>query len=142
MHQFNLACVLLANHKQTDKFMDSNDIEFVEEQPLPEMKTLVACINKWAERGFTDTFTVSEKGLNSKNKDKFYLPEEVAILDFYRFEGQSDPSDSSIMYVVETNDHAKGVIIDAFGAYADAELTHFMSQVVTMDKKNANKVVE
>ena len=53
----------------------------------------------------------------------------------YRFEGQSDPADNAIMYVVETGDGVKGTLIDAYGAYADENVNKFMSEVEEISKK-------
>ena len=37
----------------------------------------------------------------------------------YRFEGESDPSDSSILYVMEANDGSIGYSVDAYGAFSN-----------------------
>ena len=34
----------------------------------------------------------------------------------------SDPDDSSVLYALEGPDGAKGLLVDAYGAYADASL--------------------
>ena len=54
---------------------------------------------------------------------------------FFRFEGDSDPADNSILYVVETNDGTKGTLIDAYGPYADPKVSKFMQQVDDIQKK-------
>jgi hypothetical protein len=72
----------------------------------------------------------------SLKKEEKYLPEEVHIVDFFRFEGESDPADNSILYAIETNDGTKGTLIDAFGPYADAGVTKFMKEVEDITKKN------
>jgi len=57
---------------------------------------------------------VTQEGLFSYTREKNYRPEEICIINFYRFEGQSDPADNAILYVIETNDGSKGTIIDAY----------------------------
>ena len=57
------------------------------------------------------------------------------MVDFFRFEGQSDPADSAIMYVIETTDGLKGILIDAYGAYADEHVNKFMAEVEEINKK-------
>ena len=59
----------------------------------------------------------------------------MRIIDFFRFEGQSDPADNAIMYVVETTDGSKGTLVDAYGAYADEHMNKFMSEVEEISKK-------
>jgi len=102
---------------------------------LPFMSTLTDRVNKAVKSGFTDNLKVTKQGLYSTTKDKTYPPNEVRIIDFYRFEGQSDPADSAIMYVIETKDGAKGTLIDAYGAYADEQINKFMGEVEEINKK-------
>lgn len=104
---------------------------------VPHMNTLTACVNKMTMNGYTDSLTVNQHGLYSTDKDKIYKPEDIKVVDFYRFEGQSDPADNAIMYVIETDDGVKGMIVDAYGHYADDSVARFMKNV-----KEINKNVE
>ncbi len=52
---------------------------------------------------------------------KFYKPEDLKIIRTYRFEGESDPADSTVLYVIEANDGLIGYSIDAYGAYSNHE---------------------
>lgn len=104
-----------------------------------EMKTLSDCINKLREEGFPEDFSVKEKGLNLLNSQKYYMPTQVKILNFYRFEGDSDPSDNAILYGIETDDGVKGVLSDAYGAYADRKTTEFIKQVEEITKQRGNQ---
>jgi hypothetical protein len=99
------------------------------------MNTLTACVNKVVKDGFTDSFKVTPRGLFSPAKDKFFAPEEVHVLNFYRFEGESDPADNAIMYVIETDDGLRGTLIDAYGPYSDVNVNAFMKQVEDLNKK-------
>ena len=45
----------------------------------------------------------------------------MKIIKVYRFEGDSDPSDESIIYILEANDGLTGYSMDAYGAYSDHE---------------------
>ena len=50
------------------------------------------------------------------------MPETLlrrTIIKTYRFEGDSDPSDSSILYLIEANDGLVGYSIDAYGVYSN-----------------------
>jgi len=50
---------------------------------------------------------------------KAYTAEELTIIRTYRFEGESDPGGSSILYLIEANDGLIGYSIDAFGVYSN-----------------------
>jgi hypothetical protein len=102
---------------------------------VPFMKTLMECINKMVKDGYTDNLKMTKQGLYSPQKDRTYTPEEVTIINFYRFEGQSDPADNAILYVIETTDGVKGTLVDAYGAYADEAISKFTKQVEEINKK-------
>ena len=54
-------------------------------------------------------------------KAKSYKPEELQIIRVYRFEGDSDPGDSSVLYILEANDGLIGYSLDAYGVYINHE---------------------
>jgi hypothetical protein len=87
--------------------------------------------------GYTEDFKISESGMLSLHEEKLYKPEQVHVMDFFRFEGASDPADNAILYAIETNDGVKGTLTDAYGPYADPQVSKFMEQVEDMNKKNA-----
>ncbi|HRO42791.1 MAG TPA: hypothetical protein PL009_08145 [Flavipsychrobacter sp.] len=99
------------------------------------MNTLTSCVNKVVKDGYTDSFKVTRQGLYATSNDKTYKPEEIHVINFYRFEGESDPGDMVIMYVIETNDGVKGTLVDAFGTYSDVSVSAFMKEVEDIHKK-------
>ncbi|HEV8283922.1 MAG TPA: hypothetical protein VGQ09_06415 [Chitinophagaceae bacterium] len=106
---------------------------------MDEMKTLASCLNKIIKDGYTENFKVTEDGLHlqSLETEKLYKPEDIQITNFFRFEGASDPSDSAILYVIETNGGAKGSLTDAYGMYADPNIDKFIKEVQEISKKHA-----
>lgn len=99
------------------------------------MSTMSACMNKAVKEGFVDSFKVSSKGMYAPATDKYYKPEEVSVINFYRFEGESDPSENAILYTIQTADGVKGMLIDAYGAYSDVKVSDFMTHVENINKK-------
>lgn len=106
-----------------------------ENKTVPDMKSLQACLSKMIAEGYTDDFKATDDGLLSLRTDKMYNPEDVQIVNFFRFEGASDPDDMSILYVIETNDGIKGTLVDAFGPYASPEVNQFILAVESINKK-------
>ena len=104
-------------------------------EQVPFMNTMTSLVNKVVKDGFSDTFKVTGRGLYSCAKSRYYRPEQVSVINFYRFEGQSDPADNSIMYVIETTDGAQGTLVDAYGPYADVAVNDFMDEVENIHKK-------
>ena len=103
----------------------------------PYMKTLALCLNKVVKDGYTEDFKISDRGLSTVRDNKKYSPDQVHVVNFFRFEGFSDPGDNSILYVIETDDGKKGTLIDAYGPYADEKVNRFMQQVDDLSKKEA-----
>lgn len=99
-----------------------------------EMTTLVECMAKLIEEGYTENFLIKGNFLVAENGTK-YTPEQVRIVNFYRFEGESDPADNCILYAIETSDKKKGAISDAYGPYSDSKITAFITQVEEISKK-------
>lgn len=106
-----------------------------ENKSVPDLKSLQACLAKMSATGFTEDFKATDDGLISLRTDKVYSPEEVKIVNFYRFEGASDPDDTSILYAIEANDGVKGTLVDAYGAYASPEVNQFILAVENINKK-------
>jgi hypothetical protein len=96
-----------------------------------EMTTLSEVMNKLKGIGFTDDFEIENDLLVGKGIDKKYHADELTIIKTYRFEGDSDPGDMSILYVIETNDGHKGTYVDAFGLYGDqgTHTAEFLKQI-------------
>lgn len=82
------------------------------------MTTLSGVLEKLRLRKQDNEFIIKDEGFSSP-AGKIYKPEELTIIKTYRFEGESDPSDSSILYLFEANDGLIGYSIDAYGVYSN-----------------------
>lgn len=67
-------------------------------------------------RGFTVDFHLVENGIGSKSLKKDWNAGELEVVEFYRFEGATNPSDNMILYAIECKDGQKGTLLDAYGA--------------------------
>lgn len=47
-----------------------------------------------------------------------HAAEDFNVVKYYRFEGDSNPDDNSVLYVIETLGGDKGLLVDAYGAYS------------------------
>jgi hypothetical protein len=85
-------------------------------------------------QGFTDLFRVEKGKLVSTKTQKKYKASDVKIVNFYRFEGISNPDDMSVMYAIETSDGLKGTLTDAYGLYSDDDTGEFLKEVESHKK--------
>jgi hypothetical protein len=96
---------------------------------VPYLRDITQTTNKLLQQGYDKNFKALEEGLQCLETEKIYKPSDLSVVNFYRFEGISDPSDNSILYAVETSDGLKGTLVDAYGAYSDPFVEKFMKQV-------------
>lgn len=82
------------------------------------MTSLLVILEKLRIRKQDNEFKLTPEGFTA-GKGKIYSPSDLKIIKTYRFEGNSDPSDSSIIYLIEANDGLVGYSLDAYGAYSN-----------------------
>jgi hypothetical protein len=80
-------------------------------------------------KGYTDQFKLEKGKLLDLANNKKYKPADIKAVNFFRYEGISDPDDTSVLYVIETCDGRKGTVIDAYGLYSDDDLGVFFKEV-------------
>jgi len=100
------------------------------------MTTLSECIKIAISRGFAENFKVNAVGLTTEDETSVYAPQDIRISNFYRFEGNSNTDDNSILYMIETDDRKKGTLVDAYGVYADTKISNFIRQVTDIQKSH------
>jgi hypothetical protein len=104
------------------------------DKTLPYMKSLTSCLDKVNKDGYTHDMKIEEGVIKSLQTEKSYYPHELKVVNFFRFEGLSDPEDNAILYIIETNDGTKGTLVDAYGVYSDPEIDKFMKAVEDISK--------
>lgn len=94
--------------------------------------TLSEAIQDSQKNGYDIDFNLTDDQLESKALKQKWKPEELTVIKFYRFEGDSNPSDNSILYLIETKDGKKGMLVDSYGAQRSA-ISSEMIQKLKMD---------
>lgn len=83
--------------------------------------TVVEALNGLRSRGFTIDFNIAFDKLMCHRTGICLNPSEFDIVEVYRFEGDTNPSDEDAVYAISSSDgKVKGVIMTAFGTYADS----------------------
>jgi len=100
-----------------------------------DLKTLKQCLDHVLDEGYTEDFKVVDGNLTALQSGQTFKPERIKVVNFYRFQGPSNPDDNGILYAIETEEGVKGTLVDAYGVYADEEIGSFMKQVQEMHKK-------
>ena len=93
------------------------------------METVAGALEEFRRRHFGRGMAVIDGRLVVEGVERRYQPHQVLIADHRRFEGVSDPSDSSVVYAIETEDGIKGTLVDGYNAYADPAVGEFVRAV-------------
>lgn len=96
---------------------------------MPYMKSLASCLAKIVADGYSQDFQITSDGLQAVQRNRYYKPGEIRVINFFRFEGESDPDDNAILYVIEATDGTKGTLVDSYGTYSDPGIADFMENV-------------
>lgn len=82
--------------------------------------TLLAAIDGLRSDGFNLDFNIAFDTLLCQQNGVCLNPGQFEIVGHYRFEGNSDPDDSSVIYAIESSDGTmKGILVSAYGIYSD-----------------------
>lgn len=80
--------------------------------------SLSEAIRNLQQEGYTADFNLCHAGIENKHRKTMYPASDLLVVKYYRFEGQTNPADNTVLYVIETNSGEKGLLVDAYGAYS------------------------
>jgi hypothetical protein len=96
--------------------------------------TLSGTMNELRKEGYVEDFNLQQNCLECRNGQFRVFAEDFKIDKYFRFEGQSNPSDQSILYAISSDKHQlKGVLVNAYGIYSEA-VTDEMLEKLEMKK--------
>lgn len=99
---------------------------------MKNYETLLDALNDLIARGYTEDFNVDLDTMQCREKDIRMTVDEFEIDEFHRFEGETNPSDMSILYGISSEKYnIKGTLVSAYGTYSsnqsaaiEAKLNH------------------
>jgi hypothetical protein len=80
--------------------------------------SLVDALDDLKKRGYEEDFATQTVCLYCGDLDIRLNPEEFNVDEVYRFEGDSNPDDSAVVYAISSTTGVKGTLVDAYGAYS------------------------
>ena len=88
---------------------------------MPSYDTLTEALIDLKKRGFNTDFNVSFIHIQCSDTGKELYPQDFEIVEHYRFEGNSDPGDESVVYAIHSIDGSiKGTLVSAYGMYSES----------------------
>ncbi len=86
---------------------------------MARYETLVEALNDLRARGYTYNFNIRPDCIHCSEADEILDPRQFDIVEVHRFEGMSSTDDSAVLYAIESHGGLKGVLVNAYGVYAD-----------------------
>ena len=97
------------------------------------LKTLSEVLTSLIKKGITKETTMNEQNQMVLNKgEKTYQPGDLTIIKSYRFEGDSNPADNAVLYLIQDGDGEMSTILDSYGSdsnYSGEEFDNFLRDV-------------
>jgi hypothetical protein len=89
------------------------------------------------KKGYTQDFNLHPEWLECPQLNIKLKPEEFHVDEVHRFEGMNNPDDSEVLFAIRSTSGMKGLLIDAYGAYADS-LSKEMIQRLKVDSATSH----
>jgi hypothetical protein len=83
--------------------------------------TVTDALKELKRRGYTVDFNIAFDKIICSNNKICLNPHEFEIVEVFRFEGDSNPSDEDVVYAIESKDgEIKGTMTSAYGMHAES----------------------
>ena len=89
------------------------------------MTTYSQVLNILPEKGYGNELNIKRAGASFDGSEKLFQPEQLKIIKVYRFEGESDPSDMAVIYLLHSDTDEKGFLLNAYGTYSDEDNQYY-----------------
>lgn len=104
------------------------------------MVTISEMLNKLREKGIVNGLKMNEnKVFYVENTDIFYVnPKDLEITKVYRFEGDSNPDDNAVIYLMKDRQGRETFLLDAYGAHSnmDEKFLCFLKEIPVSDPEH------
>ncbi len=105
---------------------------------MPYMSPLITRMDASKAKGFTENFEIlSHNAMINLDTKKEYSPQDVSIMNHYRFEGMSDPGDNNILYELATADGIQGILVTPYGPDCPAHVADFVASITQIEKQHS-----
>lgn len=81
--------------------------------------TMVEAINGLKRQGYEHDFNLHPEWIECAPLNLKLAPDQFHVDQVHRFEGMTNPDDSAVLYAISAQDGLKGLLVDAYGPYAE-----------------------
>lgn len=99
---------------------------------MKDFETLSQAMNALREEGYSDDFNLKKQYLECRGAKQKISPKDFTVDKFYRFEGMSNPDDSSILYAISSKKYGlKGQLVNGYGIYSEDTTDEIIDKLKT-----------
>ena len=98
-------------------------------KPIYHYSTVSEALDELNELGFTYDYNINQEDIIKK-------PAEHQVKHVYRYEGDSDPGDSAIVYGITSSSGKKGVFVAGFSAKTNNEAVIVLAKLCIENSDN------
>jgi hypothetical protein len=91
-------------------------------KPTYNYTTVLEALDDLKEKGFLHDFNLHYKNIKAN-------PHDYSVEHVYRYEGDSDPDEESVVYGINSNSGVKGVFVAGFSANSDNEAAQIIEKL-------------
>jgi hypothetical protein len=104
---------------------------------MKSFETLSEALLDLKSRGYVSDFNLHPEWIECVPLNVRVGPSQFHVDEVYRFEGMTNPDDNSVLFAISTLEGLKGVLVDAYGVYAES-LSHEMIKRLQIDSKTSH----
>lgn len=80
------------------------------------ISSLSEAITTLIQLGYDEDFKAEAETLTALHSKKSYKPNELAIVEQFRFDGMTNPADDSLLLALKADDGTRGTLVMSYGA--------------------------
>lgn len=104
---------------------------------MEQYVTLSGTINQLRKEGYVEDFNLRQNCLQCGNGNVELFPDDFKIDKYFRFEGESNPSDQAILYAISSDRYElKGVLVNAYGIYSEPMTDEMLKKLEMRNHSN------
>lgn len=94
--------------------------------------TLSGTMAQLKAEGYTEDFNLGFDCVHCRGKNLKLTTDDFQVDKFFRFEGESNPDDSAILYAISSEKHGvKGILVNGYGIYSDSLTDEMIAKLNT-----------
>lgn len=93
------------------------------------------CIKSFVKKGYTELFTITQRGLYALKNGRYYRPEQIKIQSVLKHDSTRIDDQNVMAYILESTDGVRGTLVDYFDKKPDSLTAKFIMQAEELQRK-------